>query len=224
MMIRAWKEPKLSTSSKRGYKLENIKNELIKYGDIVDSKGFSPGTSGNISVRINDKILITSSGSSNGNLAYEDLILIDFEGNVIEGDKKASSEKMLHVEFYKKRLDVNAIIHVHPVFLSSFAAARKSLEDPVMAENVYYFGKIPLADYGLPSSKELVEKTAKYFDKHNAVLMANHGFIVGDTDLEQAYLKLELAESYAQIVLNSTLLGGPVLLNKDEVAQIEALR
>lgn len=205
-------------------KINDIKNEMIKYGDIIDSKGFSPGTSGNISVRYQDKIIITSSGSSNGNLAYEDLIIIDFDGNVVEGNKKASSEKMLHVEFYKKRPDINAIIHVHPTYLSSFAAARKSLETPVMAENVYYFGKIPLADYALPSSKALVDKTAEYFDKYNAVLMANHGFIVGDVDIEQAYLKLELAESYAQIVLNAKILGGAVLLSAKEVAEIEALK
>ena len=93
-----------------------------------------------------------------------------------------------------------------------------------MAENVFYFGKIPLADYALPSSVELAKNTAKYFDNHNAVLMANHGFIVGDKDITQAYLKLELAESYAQIVLNTYLLGGPVLLNEQEVRAIEALK
>lgn len=206
--------------------LEQLKNEIIRYGDIVDCKGFSPGVSGNISVRYEDKIIITASGSSNGDLGYEDLVVIDFDGKCSDSScaKKASSEKMLHVEFYKKRQDVNAIIHVHPPFLSSFAAARKGLEKPYMAENVYYFGKIPLADYALPSSKKLVDYTAKYFDKYNAVLMANHGFIVGDVDLKQAYLKLELAESYAQVVLNAKILGGAVALSKAEVAEIEALK
>lgn len=206
--------------------LEQIKNEVIKYGDIIDVKNYSPGTSGNISVRYEDKILITSSGSSNGNLAYEDLILIDFEGNVVDSPsgKKASSEKMLHVEFYKKRPDVNAVIHVHPPCLSAFAVARKGLEEPYMAENVFYFGKIPIADYALPSSIDLVNNTAKFFDKYNAVVMANHGFIVGDIDLAQAYLKLELAESYAQVLLNARILGGAVELNASEVAAIEALK
>ena len=137
--------------------LEQIKNQIIKYGDIIDAKGFSPGTSGNISVRYEDKIII-------------------------------------------------------------------SLEEPIMAENVYYFGKIPLADYALPSSKTLVDRTAKYFDEYNAVLMANHGFVVGDIDLKQAYLKLELAESYAQVVFNANLLGGAVLLSEKEVAEIEGLK
>lgn len=206
--------------------LTEIKNEIIKYGDIIDSNGFSPGTSGNISARFGDKIIITASGASNGDLSYEDLILIDFDGNCVEASSgvKPSSEKMLHVEFYKKRPDINAIIHVHPTALSSFAAARKGLEEPIMAENVYYFGGIPLSDYALPSSTELVENTAKYFDKYNAVLMANHGFIVGDVNLKEAYLKLELAESYAQVVLNAKILGGAVLLNDTEVAQIEALK
>jgi len=206
--------------------LKEIKNEIIKYGDIIDSKGFSPGASGNISARFGNKIVITASGTSNGNLCYEDLVIMDFDGNCLDSSSniKPSSEKMLHVEFYKKRPDINAIIHVHPPVLSSFAAARKSLEEPVMAENVYYFGKIPLAEYALPSSVKLVENTAKYFDKYNAVLMANHGFIVGDVDLKEAYLKLELAESYAQVVLNTKLLGGAILLNKTEVAEIEALK
>lgn len=205
-------------------KLKQLKEEMIKYGEIIDRKNFSPGNSGNISVRYYDKILITASGSSNGSLSFDDLVLIDFDGNVIEGKQKASSEKMLHVEFYKKRKDVNAIIHVHPPILSSFAAAGIALDEPVMAENVFYFGKIPLAKYALPSSKELVDYTAKYFDKYNAILMANHGFVVGDVDMKQAYLKLELAESYAQVVLNAKLLGGAKLLSKEEVSAIEALK
>lgn len=204
--------------------INKLKDEIIKYGKIIDQKNFSPGTSGNISMRYEDKIIITASGASNGSLSYEDLVVIDSNGKSIDYEKKASSEKLLHIEFYKKRPDVKAIIHVHSPLLSSFAAARKALDEPIMAENIYYFGKIPLADYALPSSKGLVDKTAKYFDKYNAVLMANHGFIVGDTDLLQAYLKLELAESYAQVVLNTKLLGGAVLLNKKEVAEIEALK
>lgn len=206
--------------------LKKIKDEIIKYGKIIDVKNFSPGTSGNISIRYKDKLLITASGASNGDLSYDDLVITDFEGKCLDlnTSKSASSEKLLHIEFYKKRPDVNAIIHVHPPFLSSFATARKPLDEPFMAEIVYYLGKIPLADYATPSSKELVEKTARHFDKYNGVLMANHGFIVGDVDLKQAYLKLEMAESYAQVVLNAKLLGGAILLNNKEVKEIESLK
>ena len=204
--------------------LKSLKQEIIEYGKLCGEKNFTPGISGNISARYGDKILITSSGSANGYLSEDEFSVIDFNGNVIEGHPKASSEKMLHVEFYRMREDVNYIIHVHSPYLSTFASCGKALDEPIMAENVFYFGQIPLAQYGLPSSRELVEKTARYFDKYQAVLMANHGFIVGDKTIKDAYLKLELAEAYAQVVLNTKLLGGATPLNSKQVEEINALK
>lgn len=204
--------------------MEKLVKDLIKYGKRAGKKNFTPGMSGNLSARYGDNIIITTSGSANGYLNEDDFVVIDFDGNVVSGNKKPSSEKMLHVEFYKIRPDVNFIFHVHAPYLSSFASAGIALDEPIMAENVYYFGHIPLAEYGLPSSKDLVEKTSKYFKDFDAVLMANHGFIVGDSTIESAYLKLELAESYAQIVLNTKLLGGPVLLTDTQVEEINKLK
>ena len=205
-------------------KLKHLKSELIEYGKLAGIKNFTPGYSGNLSARYDDKILITSSGSANGYLSEDELVVMDFDGNLVEGNKKPSSEKMLHVEFYKQRPDVNYIIHVHAPYLSSFACCRIPLDEPVMAENVFYFGQIPLADYGLPSSMDLVEKTSKYFKDYDAVLMANHGFIVGDKTLKDAFLKLELAESYAQVVFNTKMLGGAKLFTEKEVYEINALK
>lgn len=204
--------------------LEEIKQQIIKIGKVMGEKNYTPGYSGNISARIEDKVLITTSGSSNGHLKENNLVLIDFEGNSLEADKKPSSEKKLHIEFYKKRKDINYILHVHAPYLSSFASAGKDLLAPVMAENVYYFKGIPLAKYGLPSSDDLVEKTAVYFDEYDAVLMENHGFIIGSQSLKDAYLKLELAEQYAQVVLNTYILGGPKILSEKEANEILALR
>ncbi len=204
--------------------LIELKQNIIKYGKLAGEKNLTPGVSGNISARCGENILITSSGSANGFLSEDDFVLIDFDGNVVEGSKKPSSEKMLHVEFYKMRPDINYILHVHSPYLSSFASSGKALDEPVMAENVFYFGKIPLAEYGLPSSNDLVEKTAKYFKDYDAVLMANHGFVVGDSDIRGAYLKLELAESYAQVVFNAKMLGGAVLLNDKQVEEINMLK
>lgn len=205
-------------------KLDELKNELIKYGKLAGVKNFTPGYSGNFSARYGDKILITSSGSSNGYLTEKELVLMDFDGNLIEGDKKPSSEKMLHAEFYKQRPDVNYIIHVHPPYLSSFACCHIALDEPIMAENAFYFGQIPLAEYALPGSMDLVEKTALYFKDYDAVLMANHGFIVGDKTIKDAFLKLELAESYAQVVLNTKIMGGAVLFSPAQVDEINSLK
>lgn len=204
--------------------LDSIKKELIKYGLIAGQKNLTPGTSGNFSARIGEHIVITASGSANGYLSEDDFVIIDFDGNIVVGNKKPSSEKMLHVEFYKIRQDVNYIIHVHSPYLSSFASCGMALDEPIMAENVFYFGHIPLAEYGMPSSRDLVEKTAKYFKDFDAVLMANHGFITGGSTIKDAYLKLELAESYAQVVFNTKMLGGAVLLSEQQVEEINLMK
>ena len=198
--------------------------KIIEYGKLCGEKNYTPGYSGNISARYKDGMLITTSGSSNGYLSENEIVYTDFEGKSLEDGKKPSSEKFLHIEIYKKSPDISYIIHVHAPYLSSFASAGKDLMAPIMAENVFYFGGIPLADYALPSTMELVENTVKFFDKFDAVLMANHGFVVASKTIEDAYMKLELAESYAQVVLNTYLLGGAKLLSNSQADEILALR
>ena len=208
--------------------MSSNKNELIKkiiqYGKLCGEKNFTPGYSGNISARYNDGMLITTSGSTNGYLEEKDIVYTNFEGASLEEGKKPSSEKFLHIAIYQKRPEINFIIHVHAPCLSSFASAGKDLMAPIMAENVFYFGGIPLAEYALPSSMELVNNTIKFFDEYDAVLMANHGFIVVSKTIEDAYLKLELAESYAQVVINTEILGGAKVLNKEQTQAILSLR
>ena len=201
-----------------------LTREIIDYGRLCGLKNFTPGYSGNISARYKKGLLITTSGSSNGYLQADEIVYTDFEGNSFEKNKKPSSEKFLHIEIYKQRPDINYIIHVHAPYLSSFASAGKELMAPIMAENVFYFGGIPLAKYALPSTFDLVENTVKYFDKFDAVLMENHGFIVGAKTIKDAYLKLELAESYAQVVLNTEILGGAKYLSKEDEQKILELR
>ena len=203
---------------------EDLVSKIIEYGRLCGDKNFSPGYSGNISARFEEGMLITTSGSSNGFLKEETIVYTGFDGESKEDGKKPSSEKFLHIEIYKKRPEFNYIIHVHAPYLSSFASAGKDLMAPVMAENVFYFGGIPLAKYALPSTMELVYNTVKYFDKYDAVLMANHGFVVASETLEDAYMKLELAESYAQVVLNTIVLGGAKTLSKKQAKEILDLR
>ncbi len=205
-------------------KRHELANSIIRCGQLCGEKGYTPGYSGNISARYKDGMLITTSGSANGYLCSKHIVYTDFEGNSLEKGKKPSSEKFLHIEIYKQRPEINFIIHVHSPFLSSFASAGKDLLEPIMAENVFYFGGIPLAKYALPSSKELVENTIKYFDKYDAVLMENHGFVVASKTIEDAYLKLELAETYAQTVLNTYILGGAKILTPEEEQAILGLR
>ena len=201
-----------------------MKNEIIKYGKKLGEKNMTPGTSGNISVRDGENVLISASGTCLADLNEDEIVLIDKNSQVIDGEKKASSEKNLHNAIYTKRPDINAIIHCHAPYVSSFAVCHIPLSKPILSENVFYFGEIPLADYALPGSEELVENTVKYFDRHDVVLLANHGVIVGAKDLKNAYYSMETVEAYAQIYLNSMVLGGAKELSQENIEDIYKLR
>lgn len=202
---------------------EDKKNELIEYGRMAGDKNYTPGISGNLSARCGDMVVITSSGVANGYLTENDFAVVDFDGNAIEGEKP-SSERMLHIEFYKKRPEMNYVMHVHSPYLMAFASAGIALDDKISPEIIYCFEKIPLAEYSIPGSKELVEKTSKYFENYDVVLMANHGVIIAGKDIKDAFYKLDLCENYAKTVICAKLLGGAKILPEEEVEKIYLLR
>ncbi len=202
---------------------EDKKNELIEYGRMAGDKNYTPGISGNLSARCGDMVVITSSGVANGYLTENDFAVVDFDGNAIEGEKP-SSERMLHIEFYKKRPEMNYVMHVHSPYLTAFATAGIALDDKISPEIIYCFEKIPLAEYSIPGSKELVEKTSKYFENYDVVLMANHGVIIAGKDIKDAFYKLDLCENYAKTVICAKLLGGAKILPEEEVEKIYLLR
>lgn len=197
-----------------------IISQLIELGGWLHNRNFTPGYSGNISFRDKDKVIITTSGSANGFLSKSDFTTIDLDGNNLDISKKPSSEKMLHLAYYKTRTDINCVIHVHSTALSAFAAAGKDLMEPVMIENICYFGGIPLAEYAMPSSIELVEQTSRFFKEHSVVLMKNHGVIIGGSSIKDAYLKLEMAEEYAKTIIFANTLGGTQSLSQNEVNKL----
>lgn len=202
---------------------EDKKNELIEYGRMAGDKNYTPGISGNLSARCGDMVVITSSGVANGYLTENDFAVVDFDGNAIEGEKP-SSERMLHIEFYKKRPEMNYVMHVHSPYLTAFATAGIALDNKISPEIIYCFEKIPLAEYSIPGSKELVEKTSKYFENYDVVLMANHGVIIAGKDIKDAFYKLDLCENYAKTVICAKLLGGAKILPEEEVEKIYLLR
>ena len=205
--------------------MDKIIKELIYYGKIAGMAGLTPGISGNISARVSEKeILITSSGSANGFLSEEDFSVVDFDGNFISGNPKPSSERMLHINYYKKRPDINAVFHCHSPYLTAFASSNRELNVNASPEMIYCFESIPKAKYYIPGSVELSNETSKYFDNFDVVLMENHGVVVAGKNVKNVYLNLELCESYAKMLICSETFGGANILPPQEVAKIKELR
>ncbi len=204
--------------------MEKLKKKLIEIGKRLREKGLSPGLSGNISIRYGRYFLITPSGLALDDFSEEDIILVDENYQVIEGKKKPSSEAKLHLEIYKLRADIGAIIHCHAPKSSAFAVADIPLSQPVLAENVFHLGEIPVARYYMPSSIEVAKETAKHFDSHDVVLMKNHGVVVAGQTIEEAYYKMETVEYTAEVILNAKILGNITELTPNEVQEVKNLK
>ncbi len=198
-------------------------NEIIQWSKRLYDKGMSPGTSGNISIRTKDGILISASGCSLGDITKDDLVLIDYNGNLIKGTKKPSGEKIMHTEIYTLRDDIDAIIHCHCPLISAFAVAGVPIKKPILPDFVVLFNDVPVVPYYCPSSIELAQETGKAFKRRSAVLLKNHGVVVGATDLKTAFYKLEILRCYAEAYFGAEVLGGAKSISKKSVEEIKRL-
>ena len=202
----------------------NNKEQLSVICKKLYEKGLSPGFSGNVSVRNGEFVLVTPSGLSLNDVTPENIVKIDFEGNVSEGTLNPTSEKFMHIKIYQKRPDINAIIHCHAPKSSAFAVAGMSFTEPILAENILLFGDIPLIKYSTPSSLELAEDVSDAFVGHDAALMQNHGVIVGGKNLIDVFYKMDTIEYCSEVYLNAKILGNIEHLSEENIKDIIALR
>ena len=182
-------------------------------------------TDGNVSARLGeDRLLATPAGANKGFLTAGDLVVTDLSGKKISGPGKPSSELAMHIRTYRERPDVRAVVHAHPAAATAFACAGLPLDACLMTEAVVGLGAVPLAPFAVPSTDEVPESIAPLIRESDVVLLANHGVLAAGATLMDAYNKMEGVEQFARVLLFTRLLGGPRLLDREQVARLEALR
>jgi L-fuculose-phosphate aldolase len=196
----------------------NSRTEIIETGRLMVEQGLVAATWGNISIRCNkNTILITPSGMEYQRLAPADLVLVDLEGQILEGKRKPSSELLLHLAIYRHRKDIKAVVHTHSIYASAYSALRKPIP-PLLEDFAQVIGGwVEVAPYALPGTKELAENAVKTLGDKGAVLLANHGVVGVGPELAEAYKACLLVEKTAQIGLAAKVLGDPFILSDDEV-------
>ena len=199
---------------------------VCRVGKLLYDRGYVAANDGNISVRVGEgRRLITPSGVSKGRMTPDMLLVTDLDGTVIEGNRHPSSEGKMHLEVYRGRPDVNAVVHAHPPVSTAFAVCRRGLETPYLSELVAGLGQVPCTpSFAMLSTEEVPQSVRPYLADHNALLLANHGALAWGGDLWEAFDRLETVEHTAKIVLNAQLLGGGIPLTEEEVVRLQGLR
>lgn len=204
-----------------------IKKQMCEIGQRVYNRNMVAANDGNFSVKLNDnEFLCTPTGVSKGFMTPEYICKVDRNGNLLQANKgfRPSSEIKMHMRVYQQRPDVNAVVHAHPTFATSFAIAGIPLTQPIMPEAVIALGAVPLADYGTPSTVEIPDSIEKFLPYYDAVLLANHGALTWSTDLLAAYHKMESLEFYAELLYKSRMLGGPKEFDKQQIKKLFEIR
>jgi L-fuculose-phosphate aldolase len=201
------------------------RREIVSYGKMLHDRGYVAATDGNLSVRLDKKrILATPTAMSKGGMRPADMVVVNLEGCRLSGKRNVSSEIAMHCLIYRLRPDVRAVVHAHPPTATGFAAAGMALNKPLVCEVVIGLGSIPLAKYGTPGTPELSESLEPLIPQYDAILMSNHGVVAYGADLEQAYMKMETVEHFAQIALVTHLLGQQQPLNGQELEKLIVAR
>jgi L-fuculose-phosphate aldolase len=202
-----------------------LRADIVEIGRRMYARGYTASNDGNISVRLGpDRLLMTPKSVCKGFMTPDMMCITDLEGRKLQGDRDPSSETLMHLEVYRQRPDVQAVVHAHPPTATGFAVAGIPLDRAVLAEVLTTLGSIPIADYATPSTKELPEAVRKYIKAHDGMLLANHGALTVGADLYAAYYKMETIEHFAKISLVARQLGRENLLSRDEVNRLQGLR
>lgn len=203
-------------------RMEKERSFLIEYGKKLVEQGLTKGTGGNLSMfdRESGLMAITPSGIDFFQIKPEDIVLMDLDGHVVEGDRTPSSEWEMHLLEYKNRQDLDAVIHAHTVWAAVMACLRWPL--PAAHYMIAVAGKdVRCAEYASYGTHELAVHALQGMADRRAVFLANHGILTGGASIQEAFNVLVQVEYCCEVYLKAKEVGEPVILPDEEMARME---
>ncbi len=188
--------------------VHKIKQDICEIGRRLYDKGFVAANDGNITVRVSDnEVLCTPTMHSKGFLKPEDISIVDMTGKQISGNKKRSSEALLHLEIYKARPELKSVVHCHPPHATAFAVAREPIPQCILPEVEVFLGDVPITKYETPGGKAFAETILPFVHKTNVIILANHGTVSFGENVERAFWWTEILDAYCRILLLAKQVG-----------------
>lgn len=205
--------------------INSARQQLAEVCRLAYERGYICGTEGNFSIRLSaDRIMCTPRGVCKGRISPEQMVLVDGSGKQVDEKGKVSTEFSMHLEAYKMRSDISAVVHAHPTVAVGFTVAGQSLSKCILPEVVCTLGDIPVAPYATPSTDEVPESISALIAEYDCLMLDHHGALAVGTDIWDAFYKLETLEHHAQTMLVAHLLGGAKPLYASQVKRLLQIR
>jgi L-fuculose-phosphate aldolase len=171
-------------------------------------RGMVEGSSGNVSARVDDeRVCMTPSSLAYDAMTLDDLVVVDLDGEVLEGERSPTTERSLHLSCYRAYPEIGGVIHSHPIFATMFAVARQPIPAAIEEVTVYVGGDIEVCEYTMTGTDELGDVVAAGLADRAATLLANHGMVTVGATVEKALHAAAVVERTAQIVWGARQLG-----------------
>jgi len=195
------------------------RSDLRKACNFAYQKGLLSSFDGNLSLKINDDlILVTPKECHKGLAQEEDFVLVDMTGNMISnGNRKPTSDLQIHLEAYRNRKDIKAFIHAHPPTVVSLSVAGIEINSPVLPDIIVSLGEIPTMQYSGPDRKKEMELTIEYLAKHDVIVLEKHGAVTVGKSIFQALYRMELLEYAAKTIYQAQALGEAQTLDDSQI-------
>ena len=201
--------------------MEYEKEQVVRYGKKLIDRRLTTGSGGNISVYNREKnlVAISPSGLDYYETTPEDIVILDMDGNLVEGKHRPSSEAGMHLAFYKNRADVSGIVHTHSKFATAIACMGWEL--PAVHYLIGMAGhRVKCTGYATYGSDELAKKALETIGDSNAVLLANHGLIALGEDVDRAFSTAEHLEFVSEVYYLTKTLGTPNILSDENMDEV----
>ena len=180
---------------------------------------------GNISLRVNDHhVLITPAALDKGIIKAEEIAVVSVDGKNLTEKFKPSIETGMHLEIYKKRSDILAVVHAHPVYASLFTTISQKVNTRLIAEARFMLGEPVVAEYALMGTNELAQIVAKASLESNVIMLKNHGVLTVGKTLLEAFDRMEVLENCAKMTFLTELLQEKQEMTPEQIAAIENMR
>jgi len=204
-------------------KLMHPRDQIVAIIGRIYERSLTTTSGGNISIiDENGDIWVTPASVDKGSLRASDVMLVKRDGTIV-GKHKPSSEYPFHKAIYEARPDIRAIIHAHPPALVSFSIVRQIPNPNVISQAKHICGPIGYAAYEVPGSRELGQRIGAEFEKgYKAVIMENHGTVVGGSDINAAFQRFETFEFCARTIIYGQMIGEVNYLDDEQIQQFEA--
>ena len=200
----------------------SLEDRICRYARRLVELELMASASGNLSVRVDGRVLMTPTSCMKDELTPEDLVEVDMAGHRLRGDRPISTEGRMHLAIYQQRPDVHAVVHAHPITVTALGIAEDAPQLAITGEGADFVGEVGLVEWFIPGTEALASAVGRVSSHSDSIILRHHGAVTCGATLEDAFARMQAFEHVAKIYLRAQQLGRVREIDPRDVARMRS--